>query len=186
AVRPPLRCSPPYRVARSATRADRPSPPGQPNPLPADCVSVAGSTTRWVPFVAADGHTYYGGGSQGCAGIPPEAVTIEGAVPSNQTYGVSDTSGHGSAKVVVQSADTNASLGCTNTVKCSLIVIPIMGISCDATAAGLPADDQPATFGVTDMAFQLCSKTSVYQPGELTNGGTNQEDLAVAGALWWS
>jgi hypothetical protein len=177
---------PPYRIDRYARAAERTSHPGQPNPVPAACLSVAGSTTRWVPFVAANGHAYYGGGSQGCAGIPPEAVTIEGAVPSNQTYGVSDTTGHGSAKFVVQTADTNASLGCTDTVRCSLVVIPVMGISCDATAAGLPADDQPGTFGVADQAFQLCSRTGVYQPGQLTNGGANQEDLAVAGALWWS
>jgi hypothetical protein len=177
---------PPYRVDRYATAADRTSHPGEPDPLPSACIPFAGPSTYWVPFVAADGKTYYGGGSQGCAGIPPEAVTIEGAVPSNQTYGVSDTSGAGTAKFVVQSADTNASLGCSDTVACSLVVIPIMGISCDTDAAGLPAEDQPATYGAADLAYQRCAATGQYQPGELTNGGANQEDLAVAGQLWWA
>jgi hypothetical protein len=178
---------PPYRVDRYAAVADRTISPGQPDPVPAACAPfVSGGASYWLPFVAADGHSYVGGGGSGCAGIPPEAVVTEGAIPSNQTYGVSDSQGNGSAKFVVQSADTNASLGCSDTVPCSLVIVPIMGISCDTAAAGLPADDQPATFGVTDTAFAQCSKTGRFAPGEVNPGTFNQEDLAVAGALWWA
>ena len=40
-----------------------------------------------MPFVAANGTRYYGG-SNGCAGMAPEAANSAGqALPSNTTYG---------------------------------------------------------------------------------------------------
>lgn len=179
---------PPYRVDRYAAPADRTMTPGQPDPLPDACNSVAAaSATHWVPFVAVDGHSYYGGGSQGCAGIAPEAVTVEGSFePASTTYGVSDLSGAGEAKFVVQSADSNASLGCSDSVPCTLEIIPIMGISCDTTGAGLPPDDQPPDQATADAAFTRCGATGTFKPGEANASGTNSEQLAVAGQLWWS
>ncbi|MFI5099929.1 MAG: hypothetical protein ACHQE5_05370, partial [Actinomycetes bacterium] len=178
---------PPYRVDRYAAPADRTRTPGQPDPVPAACAPyVGGGADYWLPFVSVDGKVYSGGGGQGCAGLPPEATVQEGAVPSNQTYGVSDLAGKGSAKFVIQNADTNASLGCSDKVDCALVIVPIMGVSCDTTADGLPTDDQPGTSGVAADAFTLCSKTGAYGAGEINPGSVNTEDLAVAGALWWS
>ncbi len=176
---------PPYRVDLWARPADRTAQAGQPDPFPSACEGQAGSATHWVPFVAADGHAYYGGGRSGCAGIAPEASLSSPALqPSNTTYGVSDLSGNGSAKFVVQTADTNASLGCSDTVACSLVIIPIMGISCDTDAAKLPVEDQPGDAAAD--AFALCSKTGFYKPGDTAGGSVDVEDLAVAGQLWWS
>ena len=94
----------------------------------------------WVPFVAADGTTYYGGNA-GCAGEAPESDNVGGsAMPSNETFGVTAADGSGSANFDVWTATQNADLGCSDTVACSLVAVPIMGISCDpnlgASASG--------------------------------------------------
>ena len=52
-------------------------------------------------------------------------------MPSNETFGVTARNGEGSAKFDVWTAAENASLGCSQTVACSLVAVPIMGISCD-------------------------------------------------------
>jgi hypothetical protein len=167
---------PPYRVDRYGTAADRAEEVGVPNPLPASC-SFVGGVQHWVPFVAADG-TVYGGGIEGCAGLPPEANFVEATIsPGNTTYGVAGTNGAGSTKFIVENNETNASLGCSDTVQCSLVVIPIMGISCDASVVTAP--DDPAA------AFAECSQAGAYSPGELASSG-GSPDLAVAGQLWWS
>ncbi len=43
----------------------------------------------------------------------------------------------------ITTAETNQSLGCSSTVPCALVVIPIMGISCDPAAHSLPPADRP-------------------------------------------
>ena len=135
-------------------------------------------------FIALNGKDYPGG-PFGCAGIPPEAVQVQGQFqPSNTTYGISDAQGAGSASFLLESAETNASLGCSDTVACSLVAIPIMGISCDTAAAALPPEDQPGPTGAA-AAFAKCSATGKYSPGAPGAGG-NQENLAVSGLLWWS
>jgi hypothetical protein len=180
---------PPYRVDRYAAPTDRTLSPGQPTPIPTACQDfIVGGATHWVPFASASGKAYPGGPGGGCAGIAPEAVFIEGSVPSNTTYGQTDGAGNGAADFIVQSADTNASLGCSETVACSLVMVPVMGISCDTAGAGLTPVDQPGTYGasITALAEVGCVKTGHFAPGEFNGGSTNQEDLAVSGLLWWS
>lgn len=179
---------PPFRLDRYGTASDRGSVVGEPSPLPTSCPNSG--IQHWIPFDAHNGTVYYGGpitpDGNSCAGLPPEAVNFEQSLqPSNTTYADSDSSGNGSTSFVVSTDVSNASLGCSATVPCSLVVIPIMGISCDAAASGLPVEDQPPT-AVQASLFALCSSTGNYQPGQATFGSRDQEALAVSGLLWWS
>lgn len=176
---------PPYRMDRYAAVADRGAIVGEPSPLPATCNSYNSGIQRWVPFDAADG-TVYSGGPLGCAGLPPEAVNFEQSLqPSNTTYGISDLNGNGSTSFVLSTDAANASLGCSATVACSLVVIPIVGISCDVQAAGSPPEDQPPA-NIQPSIFNLCSATGNYQPSQASYGTSSNEALAVSGLLWWS
>jgi hypothetical protein len=178
---------PSYRMDRFATAADRAPTVNEPSPLPSDCPDVP--VPHWVPFVAADG-TRFPGGNLGCAGLPPEAAnSADSLQPGNTTYGVADAHGDGSTKFVMQNADTNASLGCSATVVCSLVVIPIMGVSCDAAGTapdpgGLPVAERPPADLVASV-FQNCSQTGHFSPGQFNSGG-EVADLPVTGALWWA
>lgn len=179
---------PVWRLDRYASVADRGPYPGQPDPLQKNCYSSSASlplAARWVPFVAADGTAYYPGYDTGsCPRSAPEASDTENSgAPGNTTYGVTQVDGTGSTKFVVWTQDQNASLGCSQAVPCSLVVIPIMGVSCDATAAGLPPADQPPAnqLAADDAA---CRSAGVYGPGVGASPSAN--DPAVVGDLWWT
>jgi hypothetical protein len=190
---------PPYRLDRYATAADRGPDVGVPSPYPASCASYNSGVQYWVPFAAASGHIYDFGPS-GCAGMPPEA-TNQGSVyqPSNTTYGVANLKGDGSSRFVVDTAESNASLGCSNTVSCALVIIPIMGISCDPAGDSVPPADRPPSSDAAE-ALTDCSATGAYLPGAPATTGPAQgsggttgvtttsdgSDLAVSGELWWS
>jgi ABC-type phosphate transport system substrate-binding protein len=177
---------PPYRLDVYASAADRAAQVGVPTPLPAACNGTQGGIQHWVPFVAASGQVY-SGGPNGCAGLPPEAVNAENSLqPGNTTYGLSDLKGTGADKFVITTNESNASLGCSNTVPCALVIIPIMGISCDAAGDSLPPADRPTPAAVRAEAFAQCSQTGNYLPGQLSSGFQNAESLAVSGELWWS
>ncbi len=176
---------PPYRVDRYATAPDRQQVVGVPDPIPAACGSAVAGAQHWIPFIGTDG-TVYGGGPFSCAGIAPEAGGGSITAPSNTTYGVTDLAGNGSSNFVINTVDSNASLGCSETVPCSLVVVPIMGISCDTAAADLPVADQPAPKTDRDSADLLCQKQGYYAPGAQAGGGVDVEDLSVSGQLWWS
>ena len=175
---------PPWRVDRYATPTDRDAIVGAPSPRPATCFAGA-YTEHWVPFVAANG-TVYPGGADGCAATAPEAAAVGGLnMPSNTTYGITRPDGTGSARFDVWTSQDNASLGCSNTVPCSLVAVPIMGISCDVAAAGLPADDQPAPGPEADAASAGCEQSGIFAPGQ-TMPASQGGQLAVSGQLWWS
>jgi hypothetical protein len=175
---------PPYRLDRYASRADRAQVVGAPSRLPAACKYLPASTQRWVPFIAASGHVY-NEGPAGCAGQPPESQSVGGsALPSNETFGVTGHDGKGSAKFDIWTSAENASLGCTQLVACSLVAVPIMGVSCDVSAASLPAADRPSSDQAAEAKKQ-CQAKGAFQPGELVHP-QGQDDLAVSGSLWWS
>ncbi len=174
---------PPWRLDRFAAVENRRASIGAPSPRPLTC-SVP-TAEYWVPFVAAKGARYYGG-SNGCAGLAPEAANSGGqALPSNTTYGVTTPNGTGSTKFVVWTAENNASLGCSDTVSCSLVAVPVMGMSCDTASVGLPASERPVPGPDTDAADAKCRATGKFRPGQLVLpvGG---EDIAVSGSLWWT
>jgi hypothetical protein len=169
---------PAWRLDRYATAADTAQNAGAPDPLNPACSVDKPDAARWVPFVADDGTVYnpgYISGGAGCSSLAPEASDVENAgSPGNTTYAVTDPDGNGAAKFVVWTANENASLGCTDTVPCALVVIPIMGISCAAPAAvGQSAKDDTA-----------CRSPGLYPPGQPANTATS--DPTVTGDLWWS
>lgn len=130
---------------------------------PADCpADPVGAVQHAVPFVDAKGKTF-----PGCSlsTMPPEAGGIEqGALPAADVAAYTSPDGTGTWQFEVRSAQENESLGCSSTVACSLVVIPIMGISCDGTNAG-------------------CRASGQSEPGSVNTGHI---DPAVQGALWWS
>lgn len=125
-----------------------------------------GPTQYWVPFAAAaaaGGYTYDVApqqcdqpGNPGDPGVlPPEMVNVSVAaqsttlVPSDTTYAITGANGQGSDNFSVATADANASLGCSSTVPCSLVIIPIEGISCSSSASdcedlGAPPEESAA------------------------------------------
>lgn len=183
---------PPYRLDRYAAAKDRSLAVGVPRPFPKSCQPDP-VAQHWVPFVAASGKVYPGGSSDPSgtlvcnAGIPPEEAAAAASLqPGNTTYAVSDLKGSGSAKFVITTSESNASLGCSQTVPCSLVVIPIMGISCDPAGDSLPPIDRPSPTSVEQQAFALCSQKGAFAAGSQDTNPQEQEDLAVSGSLWWS
>jgi hypothetical protein len=181
---------PVYRMDRYATQEDRALTVNQPNPMPAGSNCAAVTAAHWVPFVAADG-TVYPGGNLGCAGMAPEAANAANSLqPGSTTYGQTAADGTGLVNYVVQTDESNASLGCSDTVQCTLEVIPIEGISCDAAGVAqgndlgmAPVDRPDAT---TEPGVEsACTKTGAFQPGAFNTGGAIP-DLAVTGQYWWS
>ncbi len=174
---------PPWRLDQYGTKAQRSAVAGAPKKRPAACFGAAPSE-YWVPFVAANG-THYNGGPDGCAGTAPEAVGDSNqTLPSNETFGATQTNGRGSTKFDMWTADTNASLGCSSVVKCALVAVPVMGVSCDPDAHGMPHSDRPPADEIAGDTSQ-CEATGHYAPGQLGDGA-GHEDLAVSGALWWA
>lgn len=180
---------PAWRLDRYAPAAERKATVG----VPSNVCRLDAPAERMVPFVAADSTAYYFG--TGCGTLPPEGSTVydPAAPPSNETYGATAVDGTGSAKFEIWTAQENASLGCSSSVPCALVAVPIMGVSCDATAASLPAEDRPtddpATTDVNEFteAQTLCEKTGQYAQGSRqTTADPQKTDMAVAGALWWS
>jgi hypothetical protein len=165
---------PPYRLDQYASAAGRQEVVGAPATLPAACAYLPAPTQHWVPFVAAGGEVYYEGPA-GCAGQPPESQNVGGTTdfPSNETFGVTGLDGKGSTDFDIWTSAENASLGCSDTVACSLVAVPIMGISCSPAADSAPAD------------LAACEETGAFAPGQLVDP-QGQEDLTVSGSLWWS
>jgi hypothetical protein len=190
---------PPWRVDEYAAAAQRKAFVGvEPQNYPGACsIYLGGSLAQyWLPFAGSNGHVYPGG-PNGCAGQPPEAVQNLGNLtfPSNETFAVTARDGSGSSKFVVHTSDQNASLGCSDTVACALVAIPIMGISCDVAALGLPVEDRAPTSTLSDptdptsppidvaaLAQSDCTKSGHLSPGTNGSGG----DDAVSGVFWWA
>ena len=160
----------------------------EPSPLPSatdepfcqeDETGGNGTPVRyWVPWLAADG-TVYDGGQAGYCGEPPEATDGQSAaLPSNETYGVTGLDGTGSTEFDMFDATENATLGCSASVACSLVAVPIMGISCDADVSPAPSADDLANCEARGPFPQGTSPTGV-PPDYPYN-------LTVSGGLWWS
>ena len=160
----------------------------EPSPLPSatqepicqtDETGGNGTPVRyWVPWVAADG-TVYDGGQSGFCGEPPEATDGQtAALPSNETYGVTGLDGSGRTEFDMLDATENATLGCSASVTCSLVAVPIMGISCDADVSPAPS--------ATDLAN--CEAGGAVPAGTLADGnpGDFPYNPTVSGGLWWS
>ena len=132
------------------------------SPIPAECDDAASDSTHVTPFVAADGTVY-----PACTGqtMPPEAA-VGAAFPPAEVAAFTDADGKGSVNYEVRSATENASLGCSDKTPCSLVVIPIMGLSC------IDADKE-------------CRKDGKFAPGS-NNFAGDGVDAAVSPVYWWS
>jgi hypothetical protein len=177
---------PPYRLDQYAsTTPDTPGPAivGAPSPMPTNCTKNYDETAPvqyWVPFDSALG-TVYPGGNAGCAGEAPESDDDGGsALPSNETFGVTTPPNAagvttGSANFDVFTTAENPDLGCSTTVPCDLVAVPIMGVSCLDT----PGDTNPDV--------EACEQTGAFAPGSVDPDPSQPgEDLTVSGALWWT
>jgi hypothetical protein len=178
---------PAWRLDEYATAAQRALDVGIPKSLPRGC-ALQPAANYWLPFVSVSGTTY-AGGPKSCAGAPPEMSqngSTEANIPGNTTYAVTKSNGTGSANFVIQTAEANASMGCSQTVACSLVIVPIEGLSCDPQAASLPASDQPPAL-LEPLAAANCEATGVYAPGDTApaNPVYNPRDVAVTGSLWF-
>lgn len=152
-------------------------------------VAVGGSADPWpvacepdsalfrnllVPFRAANGTVYWQctpNGTDPATGAPyvttaPEQAT-DAALPANDVFASTAPDGTGDMLFEVRTDEVNESLGCSDQVDCSLVVIPIMGISCK---------DQDS----------LCRKTGIWAPGTLRSDVGDGYDYAVSGDFWWS
>jgi hypothetical protein len=125
--------------------------------------------TRLTPFLAANKTVY-----PACDAdhMPPEAA-IASAFPPAELAAFTDTDGSGSVQFEVRSDIENESLGCNHKTACSIVVIPIAGLSC-----AQPSD--PMT-----RADQACRKGGRFTPGS-SNFANDGVDQAVSPALWWS
>ena len=182
---------PPYRIDRYALPSQRMNSVGVPTPVPSACDGLRTGTDHWVPFIGADG-TVYEGGPRGCAGMSPDAINDEGGQPGNTTYAPTDVHGNGVAKFIVNTSAANGSLGCDAKTSCTLVVLPIMGLSCDSSGRAvlpgelpLPQADRPPA---KDQALyqERCGSTGNYTPGSVNGGTSDTEALSVSGLLWWS
>ena len=147
---------------RYAPAADVINPPAASFPTGCTWLPFA---SHLLPFRAADG-TVFPSCSEST--IPPES-SVDSALPAAEMTAFTQLDGTGSAQFEVRTETENESLGCSSTVACSLVVIPIMGISC------ADADAQ-------------CRKENSFDPGS-TNDSTDGQAGAsgsVTGRYWWS
>lgn len=145
-----------------ASDADRQPKSGM-DPFPAEaCNDVSMFDSHITPFVAASGKVFT---SCNADTMAPEAAVGSSFPPAEQAA-YTGTDGKGQTDFEVRSTVENESLGCSRTVACSVVVIPIMGISC--------ADDDA-----------MCRQTGSFAPGSsnFTNDGV---DAAVSPLYWWS
>jgi hypothetical protein len=141
------------------------------DPYPAAACDDSSDTAyaHVTPFVAASGKTYTGCTS---ATMPPEAA-VGASFPPAEQAAFTSTDGTGDTMFEVRSAVENESLGCSTTVACSLVVIPIMGLSCTQKDPAFAAADRD------------CRRAGQFLPG--TSNFANQGvDATVSPAYWWA
>ncbi len=161
----------------AASPADQATVSG-PTPFPSakECPNVDRSGlyyTHLTPFVAASGTVYAACDNDH---MPPEAAA-DSAFPPAEVAAYTDEDGRGSVQFEVRTDVENESLGCSHEVACSIVVVPIVGLSCDRASA-------PDLSSLT-LAERGCRKTGQWSPGSSNFAGLSV-DPAVSPALWWS
>ena len=150
-----------WRHDKHATEAERAQKVGL-DTIPPECNDAASFSTRFLPFVTASGKVHPSCTSETMA---PEAA-VGAAFPPAEMAAFTDADGTGSVKFEVRTKVENESLGCSDQVACSIVVIPIQGISC--------LDDNAA-----------CNRGGQYEPGSSNYAGVGV-DLTASPVLWWS
>jgi hypothetical protein len=172
---------PPWRLDRYAGNLGL--FPHKPKTLPTGCSPYSfGEVDFFEPLKALDGKTYYGGPTLVCSTLSPEQSAFSADFPDNTTFGVTAADGTGRAKFVVWSSETNETLGCSATVRCSLVVVPIVGISCDEQMKSADETQQDVDHcDYADTEHGLLENAA----GELSSPGQMALE-SVTGQLWWS
>ncbi|WP_109509000.1 hypothetical protein [Nocardioides speluncae] len=148
-----------------ATAEDKQRQSGmRPWPSGEQCVDITSFATRLTPFRAANGTVY-----PACSAetMPPEAA-VGAAFPPAEVAAFSDAKGAGEVKYEVRSNVENESLGCSDKVPCSLVVIPIMGLSC-----------------VDGADARECRQHGRFPAGS-SNFANEGVDAAVSPVYWWA
>jgi len=130
---------------------------------------IAPYFTHLTPFVSAKGQVF---SACDALNMPPEAA-VGAAFPPAELAAFTDTDGTGSVQFEVRSDTENESLGCAHGVDCAIVVVPIVGVSCD----------QPATPMTT--ADEACRRGGRFLPGS-SNFANEGADQAVSPSLWWA
>lgn len=129
----------------------------------------ATESTHLTPFIAAKGSKPFPACS--ATTMPPEAA-VGSSFPPAEMSAFTNTSGTGDVYFEVRSDVENESLGCNDQTACSIVVIPIEGLSC------LPK-------GTEMYAARACRKEGVQQPGTMYDSSLGS-DAAVTSRYWWS
>ena len=142
-----------------------------PFPTAEECpaADIAPYFTKLTPFVTAKGQTFT---ACDAGHMPPEAA-VDAAFPPAEIAAFTDTDGTGSVQFEVRTDVENESLGCSDEVACSIVVIPIVGLSCDQPSAPMTRSDQ------------ACRKGGRFPAGS-SNFANEGVDQAVSPALWWA
>lgn len=125
--------------------------------------------TKLTPFAARNGTTY---AACDADHMPPEAA-VGAAFPPAELAAFTDMDGRGEVQFEVRSDVENESLGCNHDVACSVVVIPIVGLSCDQPSTPMTRSDQ------------ACRKGGRFAPGS-SNFANEGVDQAVSPSLWWA
>ncbi|MGZ4474436.1 MAG: hypothetical protein ACXVWW_01900 [Nocardioides sp.] len=97
--------------------------------------------------------------------MPPSASNNAGE-PTNELYAFTGPDGRGSAQFEVRTKIENEALGCSQSVPCSVVVIPMMGIDCASVA-------------------DPCNGSGNFEPGTM-NFDKSAIDDALSPLYWWS
>lgn len=145
--------------------------------VPAGCAAGDARAERYQPFVGVDGTSFpFGPGGPPCGQTPPEVSSNPDAapLPTNNQFAFTDGRGNGTTSFELRASETYASLGCSLSVQCSIVMVPIEGVSCDATEGG----------SANDLA--RCESQGEYAPGELFATSGDRDRPSVTGQEWWS
>ena len=173
---------PPYRLDQDATHgadvgARRPAgaPPSCPSELQDGDVRRA--VQYWVPWIAADGTVYDGGPAGCCRRATRGDRRRRSALPEQRDLRRDRHGRHRERRVRHLQFGGERPLGCSQTVACSLVAVPIMGISCDARLDGPPptAAEQAA---LADC--EATGSTAPARPASSVNGSS--DEIRSAGA----
>lgn len=160
-----------WTVDRYADEADRQPTSGM-DPFPdAACPNqnAPGFYTHITPFIPRKGDPFPSCTAESMA---PEAA-VDSAFPPSELAAFTDTEGNGSTHFEVRTTVENESLGCSEKVRCTIVVVPIVGISCDQPSEPMtPAD-------------RACRQYGNFAPGS-SNFAKDGVDQAVSPSLWWA
>lgn len=122
-----------------------------------------------LPYIGADGTLYRfcdnEFGPQYNPGSTPPDLTGGATVLRTQSYAASTgPDGTGTYRFETRTKDEHASLGCSATVPCSLVAVPVMQLTCNSTYPD---------------KFAQCAK------GSTSAGGTQPENTLLAKSQWW-